>query len=288
MQKLIMMIKRAPNYMASFGVLRGLRLLFKIEGGRRNPSHMTKGKESGADLTVYITGEAAPIYLRDRNSDRSIFWQIYGMQQYQLKRYKQYQALREKYEGLLQAGQTPLIIDGGANIGLSTRWLATEFPRARVVAIEPSADNFRMLVKNTAHLGNRVILKQGGLWSRSCDLEIINPDVGDTSFVVAEAKAKTDQTFPAFGMEALLDEYGDGDAGLLMAKLDIEGSQKQLFTDPCDWVQQTGVIILELDDWLFPWQGTSQSFFVGTSKQASDYLLHGENIVWFNHGYFTG
>ena len=51
------------------------------------------------------------------------------------------------------------IIDAGANVGYSATWFATTYPRANVIAIEPDEENFRMLVRNTAHQANVVPLR---------------------------------------------------------------------------------------------------------------------------------
>jgi hypothetical protein len=49
-------------------------------------------------------------------------------------------------------GKKPLIIDAGANIGAVTVYFALKMPSARIVAIEPAADNFAVLERNTAGL----------------------------------------------------------------------------------------------------------------------------------------
>ena len=71
----------------------------------------------------------------------------------------------------------------------------------------------------------------------------------------------------------------DGEA--LIVKLDIEGSQKALFSSNTGWVGRSQLIILELDDWLLPWEGTSRPFFSCLSRYAFDYLMRGGNIFCF-------
>jgi FkbM family methyltransferase len=45
---------------------------------------------------------------------------------------------------------TPLLIDGGANIGMSVVYFKKHFPQARILAFEPSPDAFRLLARNVA------------------------------------------------------------------------------------------------------------------------------------------
>ncbi|MDP3085859.1 MAG: hypothetical protein Q8N44_19505 [Rubrivivax sp.] len=69
----------------------------------------------------------------------------------------------------------------------------------------------------------------------------------------------------------------------LIVKLDIEGSQVHLFKENTQWVARAGLITLELDDWLMPWAGMSQTFFACISQQSYEYLLGGESIFCFRN-----
>ena len=63
-----------------------------------------------------------------------------------------------------------LVIDGGANIGLFSLHVARVFPGARLVAYEPSVENFRQLEMNIARNGVKADLRNVGLWSHETDL----------------------------------------------------------------------------------------------------------------------
>jgi FkbM family methyltransferase len=47
-----------------------------------------------------------------------------------------------------------VILDIGANIGITTIWLKEQFANATIYAFEPMPENFRLLQKNTAKLAN--------------------------------------------------------------------------------------------------------------------------------------
>ena len=68
---------------------------------------------------------------------------------------------------------------------------------------------------------------------------------------------------------------------LFIVKIDIEGAQKHLFSSNTNWIEHTHLIMLELDDWLLPWQGTSRTFFSALSAYPFDYLIRGEAIFCF-------
>lgn len=47
-----------------------------------------------------------------------------------------------------------IVLDVGANIGITTIWLKKRFPNAAVYAFEPMPENFRLLLRNTEQLTN--------------------------------------------------------------------------------------------------------------------------------------
>ena len=59
------------------------------------------------------------------------------------------------------------------------------------------------------------------------------------------------------------------------------GSNAGFDTSNTEWVENTHLVTLELDDWLLPWRGTSRPFFSCLSKYPFDYLLGEESIFCF-------
>ena len=61
----------------------------------------------------------------------------------------------------------PLIIDGGANIGLSVLYFKRSFPHCRILAFEPDPNSFRLLTKNCAAFDlDNVELIPKALWTQ--------------------------------------------------------------------------------------------------------------------------
>ena len=58
---------------------------------------------------------------------------------------------RAAYDRMLAAGETPLVIDCGANIGLSALYFAQHLPAARIIGVDPARDNVELARKNTQH-----------------------------------------------------------------------------------------------------------------------------------------
>jgi FkbM family methyltransferase len=264
-------IKWSPNFIKTFGLIQGLLLLRQIVRNLPRNASEIKGYD--------VPGYGAKIFLRRTIADHATFKQCLVTNQYNFLDLPQAERLLQSYRNTLKKGERPLIIDGGANIGLATLWFARHFPEARIVAVEPDDANFRILQQNTRHLGERVTLIQGGVWHRNARLGILNPDSGAAAFRVGELPEGSIAGVPAFSIDDICSRMGTPSP--LIVKLDIEGSQAHLFSANTGWVGRTDLITLELDDWLLPWQGTSRSFFRCLSQYPFDYLLHKESIFCF-------
>jgi FkbM family methyltransferase len=262
---------KLPNYIGAFGAFHGLRLLWQVE--RNLP------KRSGVIKSYILANRSGPIYLREAVSDHAIFWQCIVQRQYDFQRFTQSTRLISAYRDLVKKGIAPLIIDAGGHIGLASFYLAQAFPQARIFAIEPDNDNFELLKKNTASFGDRITALIGGIWNESSALRITNPDAGSAAFRVGATTSGTAKSIRAYTVDEICTlakvEFP------LIVKLDIEGAQANLFRSNADWVGRTHLIMLELDDWLMPWQGTSRPFFSCVSRYPFDYLISGETIFCF-------
>lgn len=274
MRKLYQLIAKSPNYIRRFGIFGGIRLLFQIEGVKQLPQKSEQIK------SYALPGFIAPILLRDCIGDHAIFWQCLVRNQYDFSHFPQAKRLNKKYEELVASGQTPLIIDCGGNIGLSTIWFANTYPQAKIFVVEPDQANLEILKLNLVSLNDRVVILQGGIWNEPGHLQIINPESGPSAYrVEITHQADSANAIRCYTINEIC-HLADVNEPLII-KLDIEGAQRNLFLDNTDWVNHTDLITLELDDWLLPWQGTSRNFFKCLSQYQFDYLLNGESIFCF-------
>ena len=208
------------------------------------------GKAIAAIFDAYpqnfnVPGYRAPVYLRDCVADHAVFRQCFVMQQYDVRGFPQHRRLRDAYEQMISEGRTPLIIDGGSNIGLAARWFAAQFPEARIAVVEPDDANFALVVRNTEQLGERIIRLKGGVWDRPARLVITNPQAGATAFTVEERELGEEEGIRAYTIPEICDIAGVADP--FIVKLDIEGAQASVFRSNTEWVP-VNLITLELDD----------------------------------------
>lgn len=174
-----------------------------------------------------------PLQCRAGTSDIDVFKHIY--------------ALRE-YAYLDDLKDPGLIIDCGANVGMSTAYFLSRFPQARVVAVEPDPGNFKQLKHNTRFFGDRVSPVQAGVWSRSVGLKFVEGAFGDGrawAVTVAEAQPGEHADIQAVGIAELLRSTGRERISLL--KIDIEGSEQALFSENVEpWLPRVDHMVIEL------------------------------------------
>ncbi len=120
--------------------------------------------------------------------------------------------------------ETPLIIDGGANIGLSVIYIKSLYPNAKIIAFEPDENVFQVLKKNlhSFEIGD-VELHQAALWSENTELTFM-AEGADSGRVVKTEEAKTVKV-KALRLKDFLTAKID------FLKLDIEGAELEVLED---------------------------------------------------------
>jgi FkbM family methyltransferase len=264
---------RLPNYIKRFGVANGVRIGLAVGTPSAEPS--------SAASAIRVPGYDQPVWLRPTRSDHSIFWQCMTRDQYDLREWPQTKALLARRDALVAAGKTPIIIDGGANIGLAAIGFARDFPEARILAVEPDEDNFRVLSQNANATGETITPVLGAISAHAGHSRVIERERGSAGFRTEYCDAGHAEAVASFDIPALVDLVPGGWPWIV--KLDIEGAQEELFSANTGWVGDADLIILELDDWQFPWRASAQSFFAALAAHKFDYLIRGELIFCYRH-----
>jgi FkbM family methyltransferase len=169
------------------------------------------------------------------------------------------------------------IIDGGANIGLSSVFFATLYPKAEIIAIEPQRDNYLLLCDNTRNYPN-IKCMNAGLWHKSTTLEVTDAAVGTTGFMVNETSPDNPNGFKAVGTSEILTLHNR--AFIDLYKIDIEGAEKEVLSENAEWLSQTKMMILELHDRKKP--GCSHAFFNALHRHNFECHPFGQNFLLFN------
>lgn len=185
------------------------------------------------------------IKLRKRpSSDIDVFQQIYREKDYLYVVNVYNDNFNKKKDGCIN------IIDAGANIGLTSLFFLENFNRANIVCVEPEIENFKILDFNLDNNSDCKIVKiNGAVWSSNSKIKIINDfrDKLDWSFRVEETSDA--EAIQAYSINKLIKDNNFRVLDIL--KMDIEGSEKQIFTSPSsnlDFLKITKCIALEIHD----------------------------------------
>ncbi|MGE0700885.1 MAG: FkbM family methyltransferase [Hyphomicrobiaceae bacterium] len=218
------------------------------------------------------------IWLREGSSDRAVLEQIFYTEEFNISTAPQFAWIREAYDKALAAGETPLIVDCGANIGLSALYFARHLPQARIIGIEPAPDNVELARRNTRH--NPLIeILEAAVHDVARPLEIADPDAEKYAYRVREASAPSAQSVEAVTIPDLMQRYGA--RRNLIVKVDIEGGELALFRSNTGWLDRTDLLIAETHDWLFPGQATSSTLFRAIAGRDFEVIQKGEYISFF-------
>jgi FkbM family methyltransferase len=131
-----------------------------------------------------------------------------------------------------------LVIDCGANIGMSVIYIKQHFPNAQIIAFEPDETNFDLLTRNIKSFGySDVKLYKEAVWKENTTLLFSNESsMGsrievDNSNNTKEVKASR------------LKDFIDSDVDFL--KIDIEGAEYEVLKDIADKLPFVNNLFLE-------------------------------------------
>jgi FkbM family methyltransferase len=168
-----------------------------------------------------------------------------------------------------------LIIDAGAYTGFSSLYYSLKYPQAKIIAIEPDDSNFEILKKHIERLPNIVGIR-AGVWPKDAFLKFVDENAEKWSVQVAEVSGSEKHDVEAVTIEAVLKKTGFDRIDVL--KLDIEGSEKELFSGNCDvWMDKVNIIVIELHD--RKKNGCAESFYSAVDRAKWQEYREREKVV---------
>ena len=134
-------------------------------------------------------------------------------------------------EYYFEAGtQQPLIVDCGANIGMSIMYFKRMYPDCKIVAFEANPHAFKLLEKNVRNNDLRnVELHNIALFDKETEISFfIGEDVGTLlGSVNQERGGGNEMRVRATRLSTYLKQYGEVD----LVKMDVEGAELQILAD---------------------------------------------------------
>lgn len=183
----------------------------------------------------------------------------------------------QEYDFLVET-QPKVIIDAGANIGLASIYFTNKYPGAKILAIEPERSNFELLKENTAPYPN-IIPIQAALWHKNEEINLIDTGLGKVGFMTEMKNSSnsrpnnTCHAVEAITIDKLMKDYNLKKIDIL--KMDIEGAEREVFSDTSSWIEKVDALIVELHERMKA--GCNSSFYRG-SKGFDHEWKQGENI----------
>lgn len=159
-------------------------------------------------------------------------------------------------------GNSPYVIDCGANIGLSVIYIKKMYPGAQIVAFEPDPVNFDLLSKNVKSFDlDSVELKREAVWIADTTLNFDGE--GSMSSKISEEQGKEANLVKACRLRNYLNRPVD------FLKIDIEGAEYAVLKDCYDQLNLVNNLFLE---------------YHGSFKQGNELL---EMLQWIKQAGFV-
>jgi FkbM family methyltransferase len=154
--------------------------------------------------------------------------------------------IRAEYDPVLKEnlGDVRQIVDLGSNIGLSIRLWQSNFPSAKIVGVEPDDRNLEVCRRNAAEVDSNSVALIHACVAAVTRTVYLKREQGEWAITMTDQQTG-EIGVPAKTIPAILAEAGmSGDIDLL--KVDIEGAEKELFSDCREWIGRVKTIIVEL------------------------------------------
>ena len=196
---------------------------------------------------------------------------------------QRYRDLIKLYRNALAKDKTPLIIDCGANIGASPYYFSIEYPQSMVIGVEPESRNFARMQKHCKDLPN-VKLLNNAIGSSSGFAKINDLNVGNDAFTISPASTH-EGSIEIISINKIFSDYQN--CFPFIVKIDIEGSEDDLFSSNTDWAAKFPIIVIEPHDWLFPRQRKMKNFLNVIHQQNREFIILAENIVSISNDKFV-
>jgi FkbM family methyltransferase len=179
-----------------------------------------------------------PVFLRRKETDFNVYHDVF--------------ILKLSY-GITLPYIPKFMIDCGGNIGLTSVYFKLLYPEIKIITIEPEASNFELLKRNISPYQTDITALNMGIWSKTAKLLVKNYTGKKFEFVTEEITPDFNGTheniIDAICINDVLSKYvkwGEGDRAIDLIKVDIEGSENELFRTNYEWLAQTKAIVIEL------------------------------------------
>jgi FkbM family methyltransferase len=180
------------------------------------------------------------IYIRDFNySDYDVFYQIFNC--------KEYGVFVKLFSLNPNFNKEKIIIDAGANIGLTSLYFLSFFNDCKIFGIEPSIENCKIYSRNTQKFGN-IKIYQNALSEKSNSFYNLDRGFRDGKDWSISTKESSNGSIKGISIKDIVSENNLDYISFL--KIDIEGAERFIFKigNDFDYLKLTQIIAIEIHD----------------------------------------
>jgi FkbM family methyltransferase len=209
-------------------------VMFLAEASERKPLSRLVAPIAPALLKIKPAGYLFPLTVRRADSDRVVVHQV---------------IVREEYGPVSALPDVRLVVDCGANIGVSSYYFLHRYPAARLIAIEPDAQNCSLCRQNLRPFGDRATVVHAALWPERRPMRIAPSSrrLGSWGLRVEPVAAPARELAEVEGLtipDILARAHAQGPIDLI--KIDIEGAETEVFRVSPPWLASIRNIAIEL------------------------------------------
>ncbi|MBK9736657.1 MAG: FkbM family methyltransferase [Saprospiraceae bacterium] len=135
--------------------------------------------------------------------------------------------------------QNATIIDLGAHVGCTALFFLNQFQIDNYIALEPSIDNYTLLVENTS--SSKIVSLNFAIFSKNQTVKINTSSASSQNHHLDDHIGKE---VPSVNMETLIETYQIEKIDVL--KIDIEGAESTILNGSPAWLLKVNVILIEL------------------------------------------
>lgn len=210
----------------------------------------------------------------------SDYWtvaQVFYDQDYHIEHLTRFPEINDLANHASVPSRQHLIVDLGANIGASARFLEQNWPNTEIWCFEPSLRNVELL-KCNASKNMKVFQAAVGERDGFCTIE--NPLSKPDGFrVIDEVDIYGSNSIEMLSMPSIMQRISSAGCKPFILKVDIEGAECEVFKNASDWLEDWPVIMVELHDWMLPGSASSASVLKAFSDFGRDVIIVGSTLI---------
>jgi FkbM family methyltransferase len=188
-----------------------------------------------APYKLYSRHTRFPLWSRPGTTDLTMYGEVIG---------------QRAFRCLDHVRDAAFILDCGANAGYSSAYFLSRYPEAKVIAVEPDPENFKLLERNLAPYAGRYQAIHSAIWSHPTGMVLSEESLGvgkECARTVRPVRPGEQPAINALDIGTILDRSGFDRISIL--KMDIEGAERVVFESNYQrWLSRVDNIVIDLEN----------------------------------------